>query len=922
MSQITEKSLILVDGSSYLYRAYYALPSLHNSAGEPIGAIYGVLNMLRRLLQAYKPSHIAVVFDAKGKTFRDDLFVKYKEHRPPMPDDLRVQIEPLYQIITAMGLPLLVIPGVEADDVIGTLAIDAEISNHSVLIMTGDKDMTQLVTSKITIINTINNIEFGPQEVFKKYGVPPKLIIDLLALVGDTSDNIPGVPGIGKKTAQTLLMTFGGLDVLYNNLDNITKLSFRGAKTTAEKLKQYKKIAYLSYKLAKIKTDVTLNVTYADLKLFTPDINTLHQLFVRFEFKSWLADLKGSTWLASKKNLKVKVSSIAKLEVISPKTGYIIISDKDVLNDWLRRLKKVNVFAFNMQTDKLDIFSANVISLSFAIAPGNAAYLPIVHNDVDESTQLDRVSILASLKTLLEDEKILKVGQNLKFNMSVLARYGINLRGIAYDITLESYVLDSIGNHYDIASLANRYLTHQQFISFEEKIKKGKIKSTFNHSALIHKITSKAEEVDIILQLHLLMWPQLQQKSELLKLFNEIDIPLISVLSHIERTGVLIDSDILSIHSQELTKRLDKLQSQAYELAGERFNLSSPKQLQAILYKKQNLPVLKKTPGGVPSTNEEVLVKLALHYPLPKIILEYRGLAKLKTTYTDKLSLMINPLSGRIHTSYHQAITSTGRLSSSNPNLQNIPVRNHEGRRIRQAFITPEGYRIVAADYSQIELRVMAHLSKDPELLKAFAEVKDIHRATAAEIFGISLDKVANEQRRRAKVINFGLIYGMSAFGLARQLNIPNSEAQYYINRYFKRYPGVLDYMERTRRQASQQGYVTTLEGRRLYLPDILSSNYIRRKAAERAAINAPMQGTAADIIKRAMIKIDAWIQEQTQPLVHMIIQVHDELVFDVHESVLDVSTQRICQLMENSIKLTVPLKVDIGIGINWDEAH
>lgn len=933
MAQIAENPLILVDGSSYLYRAYHAFPPLTNSAGEPTGAMYGVLNMLRSLLLQFQPSHVAVVFDAKGKTFRDELFAEYKSHRPPMPDDLRAQIEPLHEMVKAMGLPLLVTPGVEADDVIGTLALEAEKAGHAVLISTGDKDMAQLVTPNVTLINTMNNTILGPQEVCDKYGIPPALIIDFLALMGDSSDNIPGVPGVGEKTAQALLQGLGGLDALYGNLDSIATLSFRGAKTMAAKLEQNKEVAYLSYKLATIKTDVELKLSCTELEVSAPDVDLLQQLFKQYEFKRWLADVEAGVWLENKKGPGGKAAGAAKpasatavapraaAEVTLSQDGYVTILCEDTFSDWLQRLKKAEVFSFDTETDGLDTLSANLIGLSFAVAPGEAAYLPVAHDYLDAPPQLERAYVLEKLKPLLEDEKALKVGQNLKFDMGLLARYGISMRGIAYDTMLESYVLDSVGGRHDMDSLADRYLGHKT-ITFDQIAGKGKNQLTFNQIALEEAALYAAEDADVTLQLHLAMWPQLKQSAELLTVFNEIEIPLVPVLSHIERSGVLIDPAILSAHSQELAKRLGELEVQAHELAEEPFNLASTKQLQAILYEKQKLPVLKKTPGGAPSTNEEVLAELALDYPLPKVILEYRGLAKLKTTYTDKLPLMINPVSGRVHTSYHQAVTATGRLSSSDPNLQNIPVRNDEGRRIRQAFIASEGYRIVAADYSQIELRIMAHLSRDEGLLKAFAEGKDIHRATAAEVFAVPLDKVTGEQRRSAKAINFGLIYGMSAFGLARQLGIPRGEAQHYMNLYFERYPGVLGYMERTRRQAAEQGYISTLDGRRLYLPDVRSSNGMRRKAAERAAINAPMQGTAADIIKRAMIEVDAWLQAQEQPLVRMIMQVHDELVFEVHESVIEESSQRIRQLMEGGMTLAVPLKVDVGVGINWDEAH
>lgn len=932
MAQIAENPLILVDGSSYLYRAYHAFPPLTNGSGEPTGAMYGVLNMLRSLLLQYRPSHVAVVFDAKGKTFRDELFAEYKSHRPPMPDDLRAQIEPLHQMVKAMGLPLLVVSGVEADDVIGTLAQEAEKAGHAVLISTGDKDMAQLVTPNITLINTMNNAILGPQEVCDKYGVPPELIIDFLALMGDSSDNIPGVPGVGEKTAQALLQGLGGLDALFSNLDKISTLTFRGAKTMSAKLEQNKDVAYLSYKLATIKTDVELDITCDELKVSPPDDDQLHQLFSRYEFKRWLADVEAGKWLDGKKDRPtaqtnnrafVTAEPVAAAEVtaVLSQENYQTILDEKSLADWIERLKKAEVFAFDTETDGLDTLSSNLIGFSFAVAPGEAAYLPVAHDYLDAPAQLDRDWVLAQLKPLLEDDKALKVGQNLKFDQSMLARYDINLRGIAFDTMLESYVLDSVAGRHDMDSLAERYLNHKT-ITFEEIAGKGKNQLTFNQIALEQAGPYAAEDADVTLQLHLVLWPKLQQSEGLKRVFQEIEMPLLPVLSRIERTGVLIDQNILAAHSKELTIRLDELEKQAHELADEPFNLASPKQLQVILYEKQKLPILKKTPGGAASTNEEVLAELALDYPLPKVILEYRGLAKLKSTYTDKLPLMINPVSGRVHTSYHQAVTATGRLSSRDPNLQNIPVRNEEGRRIRQAFIAPQGYRIMAADYSQIELRIMAHLSQDKGLLAAFAAGKDIHRATAAEVFGLPLEKVTNEQRRSAKAINFGLIYGMSAFGLARQLNILRGEAQRYMDLYFERYPGVLEYMERTRKQAADQGYVTTLDGRRLYLPDIHSRNATRRKAAEREAINAPMQGTAADIIKRAMIAVDAWLQQEPEPKVRVIMQVHDELVFEVHESVLESAEQKVRELMEQSMQLAVPLKVDVGVGDNWDQAH
>jgi len=934
MAQIAENPLILVDGSSYLYRAYHAFPPLTNSAGEPTGAMYGVLNMLRSLLLQYTPTHVAVVFDAKGKTFRDELFDQYKSHRPPMPDDLRAQIEPLHQMVKAMGLPLLVVSGVEADDVIGTLALEAEKAGHAVLISTGDKDMAQLVTPGVTLINTMNNAILGPDEVVEKYGVPPELIIDFLALMGDSSDNIPGVPGVGEKTAQALLQGIGGLDALYADLDKIATLSFRGAKTMGAKLGENKEVAYLSYQLATIKTDVELDITCGELTVAEPDATELQSLFARYEFKRWLADVEAGTWLSGKKGVAKPAASKKKggeeieIAVGEPveraqlsQEGYVTILDQETLDEWIGYLKASDVFAFDTETDGLDTLTANLIGLSFAVAPGKAAYLPVAHDYLDSPAQLDRSEVLAQLKPLLEDEKQLKVGQNLKFDRGVLLRYDIELKGIAFDTMLESYVLDSVSGRHDMDSLADRYLGHKT-VSFEEIAGKGKNQLTFNQIALEQASPYAAEDADVTLQLHQALWPKIEESATLTTVFNEIEMPLVPVLSHIERTGVLIDQNILAAHSKELTIRLAELETKAHELAEEPFNLSSTKQLQAILYEKQKLPILKKTPGGAPSTNEEVLAELALDYPLPKVILEYRGLAKLKSTYTDKLPLMINPQSGRVHTSYHQAVTATGRLSSSDPNLQNIPVRNEEGRRIRQAFIAPKDHCIVAADYSQIELRIMAHLSKDEGLLKAFAEGKDIHKATAAEVFGTPLDSVTGEQRRSAKAINFGLIYGMSAFGLSRQLNIPRKESQRYMDLYFERYPGVLEYMERTRTQASEKGYVETLDGRRLYLPDIKSSNAMRRKGAERAAINAPMQGTAADIIKRAMIKVADWLLQPDAPRARIIMQVHDELVFEVHNDDVAAVSEKVRSLMEGSMELAVPLKVEVGVGKNWEEAH
>jgi len=928
MAQIAENPLILVDGSSYLYRAYHAFPPLTNSAGEPTGAMYGVLNMLKSLLAQYNPSHVAVVFDAKGKTFRDELFEHYKSHRPPMPDDLRAQIEPLHEMVRAMGLPLLAVSGVEADDVIGTLALEAEKKGLSVLISTGDKDMAQLVTPAITLINTMSNTILGPEEVEQKYGVPPALIIDFLAMMGDSSDNIPGVPGVGEKTAQALLQGLGSMQTIYDNLDKVADLGFRGAKTMATKLEQNRDVAFLSYQLATIKTDVELALPCEELTVTEPDTEALQTLFSRYEFKRWLSDLQDGKWLQGKKSntqaqkaLADEPAPVVETSSVLPTEGYVTILDQDLFESWLEKLKNSEVFAFDLETDALDTLSAKIVGISFAVAPGEAAYLPVAHDYLDAPDQLDRAAVLAQLKPLLEDENAWKVGQNLKYDRGVLKNYDIELAGIKFDTMLESYILNSVVGKHDMDSLAARWLNHKT-VTFQEIAGKGKNQLTFNQIALEQASHYAAEDADVTLQLHLKMWPELEKEAGPKKVFEQIEMPLLTVISRIERNGVLIDQSILAQHSKELTARLAELELKAHELAGEPFNLSSTKQLQVILFEKQGIKPTKKTPGGAPSTSEEVLAELALDYPLPKVILEHRGLSKLKSTYTDKLPLMINPISGRVHTSYHQAVTATGRLSSADPNLQNIPVRNDEGRRIRQAFVAAKGHRIVAADYSQIELRIMAHLSQDKGLLDAFAQGEDIHRATASEVFGVALDKVSGEQRRSAKAINFGLIYGMSAFGLSRQLNIGAGEAKKYMDLYFERYPGVLRYMENTRQLAASKGYVETLEGRRLWLPDIKSGNAIRRKAAERAAINAPMQGTAADIIKRAMIAVDNWLEQQNDNAVRMIMQVHDELVFEVKAEAVEEASQKIRALMEGSVQLDVPLLVEVGVGDNWDEAH
>lgn len=933
MAQIAPNPLILVDGSSYLYRAFHAFPPLTNAGGEPTGAMYGVLNMLKSLLNQFAPTEMAVVFDAKGKTFRDEMFAEYKAHRPPMPDELRSQIEPLHQMIRALGLPLLVVPGVEADDVIGTLAKQAAANGRDVLISTGDKDMAQLVSDKITLINTMNNTVLGPQEVREKYGVGPELIIDFLALMGDSSDNIPGVPGVGEKTALALLTGIGSLREIYANLDAVPALGFRGSKTLPAKLELHRDNADLSYALATIKTDVELEPI--PLTRQSADTDTLISLFGRYEFKRWLAELlDGGDMLtpnpaaaAPRVRPTASVSdsaepaSAAMAPVTLDRSAYQTILQMSELDAWLDKLRAAPYWVLDTETDGLDYMTANLIGLSFATAAGEAAYLPVAHDYLDAPEQLDRDTVLARLKPLLEDTDSRKVGQNLKFDQSILARYGIELRGIWSDTMLESYVLNSVAGRHDMDSLSERHLGHQT-ITFEEVAGKGKNQLTFNQIPLEQAATYAAEDADVTLRLHEVLWPQLEQEAGLASVLQEMEVPLLSVLSRMERNGVLIDPALLGRHSMELTARLAELESKAHELAGEPFNLASTKQLQGILFEKLGLPVLKKTPGGAPSTNEEVLAELALDYPLPAVLLEYRGLAKLKSTYTDKLPQMINPATGRVHTSYHQAVTATGRLSSTDPNLQNIPVRNEEGRRIRQAFIAGAGNQIIAADYSQIELRIMAHLSGDAGLLRAFSEGKDIHRATAAEVFGLPLEQVSAEQRRSAKAINFGLIYGMSAFGLARQLGIGRNDAQRYMDLYFERYPGVLTYMERTREQAHAQGYVETLFGRRLQLPDIRSRNAMRRKGAERAAINAPMQGTAADIIKRAMLAVDTWLATPEAEGIRMIMQVHDELVFEVPQEKVALCSTKVRELMQHSAALDVPLLVEVGVGDNWDQAH
>ena len=934
MARIPDNPLILIDGSSYLYRAFHAYPGTMSNGDIPTNAIYGVVNMLRSMMRQFASDRIAVVFDAKGKTFRDDMYPEYKANRPPMPDDLRCQIEPLHNVIRAMGLPLISIPGVEADDVIGTLASQASKAGMPVLISTGDKDMAQLVDDNVTLINTMTNVVMDREGVIEKFGIPPELIIDYLALMGDKVDNIPGVPGVGDKTATALLQGIGSIEKLYQNLDDIAALGFRGSKTMAKKLVDNEENAKLSYELATIKLDVELEETPESLVKGAPNIDELIKLYGQLVFKSWLNELlEGGTGVVEadeKSGAAGAARSVAPTSssvemntstVTIDRSKYETILNEEDFNAWLEKLKAAEVFAFDTETDSLDYMVANLVGLSFATEEGVAAYVPVAHDYLDAPAQLDRDWVLEQLKPILEDDTQAKVGQNLKYDASVLARYGIEMKGIKHDTMLASYVFNSVGGKHDMDSLALRFLQHS-CISFEQIAGKGKKQLTFNQIELGEASPYAAEDADVTLRLHNRFMQHIEQDEKLKAIYEEIEVPLVPVISRIERTGVFVDDMLLGAQSQEIAARLDELEQKAYEIAEQEFNMNSPKQLQAILFEKMGLPVVKKTPSGAPSTNEEVLQELALDYPLPKLILEYRGLAKLKSTYTDKLPKMINAETGRVHTSYHQAVTATGRLSSTDPNLQNIPIRNEEGRRIRQAFVAPHGWKILAVDYSQIELRIMAHLSGDKALLEAFQQGKDIHAATAAEIIGVSIDDVTSEQRRRAKAVNFGLIYGMSAFGLAKQLGIPRGEAQHYMDTYFERYPGVMQYMEDTRSAASEQGFVETIYGRRLHLPEIKSRNGMRRKAAERAAINAPMQGTAADIIKKAMLLVDEWIQAEGAGRVKLLMQVHDELVFEVEESALAEIESKVQELMESAAELDVPLVAEAGHGDNWDQAH
>ncbi len=882
--------LVLVDGTAYLYRAFHALPPLATADGRATGAVYGVVNMLKKMLREDAPTHVAVVFDAPGPTFRDELFAAYKANRPPMPDDMRAQIEPLLAVIKALGLRLIRESGVEADDVIATLASRAVADGYEVEIATGDKDMAQLVGPHVTLVDTMRGTRLDRAGVEAKFGVPPERIVDLLALMGDTSDNIPGIPGVGPKTAAKWLVEYGDLDGVRAHAEDI------GGKV-GETLRAHLDALDLSHELATVKTDLALDVGPGDLLPGEPDTDSLRKLYGDLEFKGWLAELTSAPALVTR--------------------DYALVADEKALDEWLEKIDKADLFAFDTETTSLNYLDARIVGVSFALAPGDAAYIPLAHS---EAEPFARDAVLARLKPILEDSARSKVGHHLKYDAHALANHGIALAGMRHDTLLESYVLDPTAGRHDMDSLAARVLD-EQTISYESVAGKGKKQIGFADVPIATAAPYAAEDADVTLRLHEVLWPKLCETGRLRAVYEAIEMPLVPVLFAMERRGVLIDRDLLAKQSGELARSMMRLKEEAYAAAGTQFNLDSPAQLGEVLYQLLGLPARHKTPKGQPSTAESALAELADEHALPRIVLDYRALAKLRSTYTEKLPASVNPATGRVHTSYNQTGTSTGRLSSSDPNLQNIPVRTEEGRRIRQAFIAPEGSMLVAADYSQIELRIMAHLSGDEGLRRAFAEDKDIHRATAAEVFGKSLDEVDANERRAAKAINFGLIYGMSAFGLARQLDIPREEAGVYIERYFERYPGVREYMDETRKNAKKNGYVETLFGRRMYVPEIASRNGQRRQAAERAAINAPMQGTAADIIKRAMITIHAWCGVQSVP-VHLIMQVHDELVFEVAADFLGEATAKIREYMQGAAELSVPLVVDIGQGANWDEAH
>lgn len=913
-----QSPLILVDGSSYLFRAYHVpyLQALSTADGQPTGAITGVLNMIKSLKKDYPNGNIVVVFDAKGKTFRNDMYPEYKANRPPMPDDLRSQIAPLHEIIAAMGLPLLVIEGVEADDVIGTLSHQATALGMETVISTGDKDMAQLVNQHVRLINTMTNVEMDEAGVIEKFGVRPDQIIDYLALMGDKVDNIPGVEKCGPKTAVKWLTAYPSLKEVMDNADKVKGKVGENLRTALPQLP-------LSYELATIKLDVELAQTAAELKPQAADVETLTALYKKFELRRLLADLNADDANATKDSSASQgeeadddAANFSDIEA-----DYEIVLTKAAFQSWLDKLTAAELFAFDTETTSVDYMTAELVGLSFAVEVGKAAYVPVAHDYVGAPEQLDRDWVLAQLKPLLESESQHKVGQNLKYDANVLSHYNIAVKGITFDTMIESYCFNSVATRHNMDALADKYLGYKT-VHFEDIAGKGAKQLTFNQIDIDKAGHYAAEDADITLRLHQAIFPKLEKVNTQLSVFTDIEMPLLPVLARMEQYGVLIDCDMLAQQSQSIGTRLSELEIEAHNIAGKSFNLSSPKQLQTILFEELKIPVLKKTPKGAPSTAEEVLQELALDYPLPKVILENRGLSKLKSTYTDKLPLLVDPKTNRVHTSYHQAVTATGRLSSTDPNLQNIPIRSEEGRKIRHAFIAPQNHKIVAIDYSQIELRIMAHLSDDPGLVKAFSEGKDVHKATAAEIFAVPLEEVTSDQRRSAKAVNFGLIYGMSAFGLAKQLNVPRHTAQEYMDKYFERYPNVSKYMEDTRQQASENGYVETLFGRRLYLPDIKSKNGMRKKAAERAAINAPMQGTAADIIKKAMLAVDAWILEQSDPRIRMTMQVHDELIFEIHQDIVESATQNLVNIMNNAVEMSVPLIAEAGIGDNWEQAH
>lgn len=884
------KPLVLIDGSSYFYRAFHALPPLSNSKGQATGAVYGVLNMINKLIKDYQPEHFAVIFDAKGKTFRDEMYPEYKANREAMPDDLSSQFQPLVDIIKAKGYPLLIVDGVEADDVIGTLAKLAEGQGVNTVISTGDKDMAQLVNDHISLVNTMSNTTMDSDGVVTKFGVRPDQIIDYLTLIGDKVDNIPGVDKVGPKTAVKWLTQYETLDNIIEHADEISG-------KVGENLRSSLNYLPLSKQLITIKTDVKLNLTLDDLQPSPMDNDALITLYQQQEFRTWLDEAL---------NQQVPVE-----------TQYDVITEDKALKSWIKKLKSAKTMAIDTETTSLDPRVAQLVGLSFAVTAHEAAYVPLAH---DEGEQLPLDDVLAQLKPILEDPKIQKIGQNIKYDLQVLQKYDIECQGITYDTMLESYVINSGANRHDMDSLALKYLG-KSTIHYEDIAGKGVKQKTFNQIPIAEAAPYAAEDADITLQLHEKLWPKVQEVKGLETVFSDIEMPLLTVIARIEQRGVMIDADFLKSLSKQFAKRIDELEQQAFKLSGETFNLSSPKQLQAILFEKLNLPILQKTPKGQPSTAEAVLQELSHDYELPKVILEFRSLSKLKSTYTDALVQKINPETGRVHTSYNQAVTATGRLSSTEPNLQNIPVRTEEGRKIREAFIAPKGYRILSADYSQIELRIMAHLSQDKTLCDAFAKGLDIHTATAADVFGVDLKEVSALQRRRAKAINFGLIYGMSAFGLSRQLEIDRHAAQSYIDLYFTRFPGVKEYMENTRAKAHEQGFVETLFGRRLYLPEINARNIQRQKAAERTAINAPLQGTAADIIKLAMLKVDALLNSNGLDA-EMIMQVHDELVFEVNADAVDTLIEELEAIMCHTVELSVPITIDIGVGDNWDEAH